>query len=573
MRRITPEKIQKRLDSESGASFKSWTQNHFRVALVYPNSYEIGMANLGYQTVYHAINKRDDCLCERFFLPDQDDLSHNAGVGFFVSYESGHRLMDFDLIALSVSFENDYLNLPIIFDQSEVPLFADQRDERHPLVLLGGVCAFINPEPLADLVDIVAVGEAEALLPELLELLVERGRNRADLFERLKAVAGIYLPSFYCQHYDERGVFSGCRSIDGTPNSVRRVYVLALDASPSRQFIQSPETDFGSMFLTEVSRGCSRGCRFCAAGFVYLPPRERSLDNLLGQVDECPQGVSRIGLVAAAVADYSQISALQSELYKREKSVSTSSLRLDALTAEDVVNLKRADHRTVAIAPEAGSQKIRDFINKGLDHEQIIHAVRLLADGGIRNLKLYFMVGFAVETDEDIQAIISLTAEIAEIWRNAGRERGSMGTVTLSVNPFVPKPFTPLQWDGMDGEKQLKKKYRFLQSQVSRMANVKINCESIRLARIQAFFARGDRRLGRLLSDLAQNGNLKQVCRKHGLDVERYISLSYDENAHLPWEVIDQGIDRDYLWNEYLRAYQGRLTGPCVSGCRRCGVC
>ncbi|MCK4502954.1 MAG: radical SAM protein, partial [Desulfuromonadales bacterium] len=453
-----------RLQRETGAIIHSWSEKRYRVALVYPNTYHHGMSNLGFLTVYHLINQRSDCLCERFFLPDNDELSP------LVSLESGRQLREFDLIAFSISFENDYLNLPKIFQAAKIPLFANERDESLPLVLFGGVCAFINPEPLADIVDIVAIGEAEPLLPPLLDLLIKTGERGKSLAE-LAHVPGIYVPKFYLPRYAETGEIVEIIPESGIPVRVRRQFLHDLDQSHSRSFIQTEDTEFGTMALTEVSRGCSRGCRFCAAGFVYLPPRERSLNNLLEQVDLGLCQRDRIGLVAAAVADYADIQPLQQGILARHGKISMSSIRLDSLNRDEVEILFKGGHKTVAIAPEAGSQRLRNYINKGIDEEQILAAVQLLADGGIVNLKLYFIIGFPGEESSDVEAIIDLTKKISTLWREFGRRRGWLGTVILSVNPFIPKPFTPFQWAGMESEKSLKKKIRRLQAAVSQIHN------------------------------------------------------------------------------------------------------
>ncbi|MBE0586194.1 MAG: radical SAM protein, partial [Desulfofustis sp.] len=442
---------QQRLDQETGAYFHSWNTERYRVALVYPNTYHQGMSNLGFLTVYHLLNRRDDCLCERFFLPDKETLPgyENSGASL-LSLESAHQLTDFDLIALSVSFENDYLNLVKIFKLADIPLFSVERNGSYPLVLLGGVCAFINPEPLAEIVDLVAVGEAEPILSGLMNVLLCDPVPSEHTFKLLAELPGIYVPKLYQACYAENGQFSHFKYQNSAPEHIRRQYLADLDDSPSRSFIQADDTEFGNLALVEVSRGCSRGCRFCAAGYVYLPPRERSLENLIPQVESGLCQRNRIGLVAAAVSDYSGIEELQQEILARNGQLSMSSLRLDALTAEEVKILHDAGHKSVAIAPEAGSQKIRDFINKGIIEEQILSAVQLLADGGIKNLKLYFMIGFPGEQLGDIEAIIALTERISNIWRAAGRQRGHLGDLTLSVNPFIPKPFTPFQWAGME---------------------------------------------------------------------------------------------------------------------------
>ena len=565
---------QAKLAQETGAVFHSWNEGRYRIALIYPNTYHQGMSNLGFLTVYQLLNQRDDCLCERFFLPDKvkSDRFQQSDKPLG-SFESGHPLTDFDLMAFSISFENDYLNVPEIFRLAGIPLFSAQRDESSPLVLFGGVCAFINPEPLADIVDLVAIGEAEPILPGMLDVLLSPAAHRDECLKKLALLPGIYVPKFYSPVYAESGELIDVTRNDAVPAQITRQFLTDLDQSPSRSFIQTEETEFGHMALTEVSRGCSRGCRFCAAGFVYLPPRERSLDNLLEQVETGLCQRNRIGLVAAAVSDYADIQKLQQGILERNGQISMSSLRLDALTAAEIDILHRAGHKSVAIAPEAGSQRLRNSINKGISEEQILASVKMLADGGIKNLKLYFIIGFPDEQQNDIEAIITLTESISAIWREAGRKRGQLGNLTLSVNPFIPKPFTPFQWAGMEPEKTLKKKLRFLQSSISRMPNTRINHESVRTAILQTFLSRGDRRIGRLLPQLSAGDNLKQTCKKSGLSLDFYVTRERENTELFPWDIIDQGVNRTYLWQEYQRGLQERTTSPCVPTCRRCGVC
>lgn len=554
--------------SETGARYHSWKQDRYRVALVYPNGYRQGMGNLGFQTVYHLINQRDDCLCERFFVPKR---RQNGSFENLLSVESGRPLADFDLIALSISFENDYLHLPEIFAAGNIPLFAKERHSDHPLILLGGVCAFINPEPLADIVDLVAVGEAEPILPSLLEVLSRKITDRSKLYSELVEIPGIYVPSLYQPRYTTSGVAYHCSA--AVPKTIKRQYLQDLDSSASRTYIESDDAEFGRMSLIEVSRGCSRGCRFCAAGFVYLPPRERSLENLLGQVDEGLCHRNRIGLVAAAIADYSDFLPLQQEILSRKGEIAVASLRLDAIDADTVALLREAGHATVAIAPEAGSQRLRNVINKGLSEEQILSAVKLLCAGGIRHLKLYFLIGLPFEKTADLEAMVDLVQQIAAIRRENSSKTGMIGSLTVSVNPFIPKPFTPFQWAGMEGERALKKKGRFLQSACSRIPNTRFMLESVRLAMLQGFLSRADRRAALMLPELAKGKNLKQLCAGSQLSLEGELTRERDREEMFPWEIIDSGVRREYLWREYQCAAEQRLTSPCASDCCRCGVC
>lgn len=545
------------------------------VALVFPNTYHQAMSNLGFQTVYRLLNCRDDSLAERFFLPDPPDLKeHRRSETPLLSLESQRPLADFDLVAFSISFENDFLNLPDIFELGRLPLMRRERNSWHPLVICGGVCAFLNPEPLADIMDLFVVGEGEVILPPLMEgLLGADGLERDALLEQLAGVPGCYVPSAY--HVDQLPDGSQvCGApLGDAPQRVRRQWLQDLDSSPTGSEVLTAETEFGDMFLAEVSRGCSRGCRFCAAGYIYLPPRERGLQSLTEQVETGLCERKRIGLVGAAVSDYSELEALNTEILNREGEISVASLRIDSLTTAEVEALKKAGHRTLALAPEAGSQRMRDLINKNLSRQQILEAVDLLGKTGILNLKLYFLIGLPHETRADIEEMVDLVADIRQRWLDHGRAHGRLGTLFLSVNPFIPKPSTPFQWVGMAQLRELKKTVRYLQQQVGRLANTELHCESLRAAHLQALLARGDRRIGHLLPDLAAGKPIGSCCSDAGLDLESLVHLDRDPQEPCPWDVLDVGVQRDYLWREYCRALEGVATAPCRPGCQRCGVC
>lgn len=572
MSRKLIDNARRRLAGETGCQANPWG-GRLSVALIYPNTYHQAMSNLGFLSIYHLLNSRSDTLCERFFLPDPDDLAEHRKTGYpLFSLESGRPLQDFDVVAFSISFENDYLHLPVLFELGRVPLFSSERTDNDPLLLCGGVCAFLNPEPLAEIMDLFAVGEGEVILPDLLSALIQGG-PRDELLQRSACLPGIYVPNRYQVSYHPDGTLAAQTPLPETPAAVKRQWLADLDLAASRSFVQTENTEFGDMALTEISRGCSRGCRFCAAGYIYLPPRERSLANLIDQVETGLCQRSKIGLVGAAVSDYPQIAELNQEILDRGGQISVASLRIDALTATEVAALKASGHRTVALAPEAGSQRMRDLINKNLDVEQILHAVRLLAEGGIPNLKLYFLIGLPSETEADILEMLELVGQIRQVWVDEGRKRGRLGNITLSVNPFIPKPFTPFQWVGMEPEKSLNAKLKQIRSGISRLGNTEVFFESLRSAQLQALLSRGDRHLARLLPELASGKNFKAGCRGLGLDPDFYITRERGAEELLPWEVIDSGVSRDYLWREYQRGLAGQRTIPCQPGCQRCGVC
>ena len=573
MSRHLIEKYRQRFELETGLTASPWG-GRLSVALVYPNTYHQGMSNLGLQTIYQMLNTRDDTLCERFFLPDPEDLDEHRRTGFpLVSVESQRPPGDFDLIAFSISFENDYLNLPILFELGRLPLWRAQRDEHQPLVLCGGVCAFLNPEPLADIMDLFAVGEAEVILPPLLEGLLARDTdNRKQLLSHLSQLPGVYQPGGYTISYGQTGELQAMTPADNLPERVKRQWQTHLDDSQSRTCVATPDTEFGSMHLVEVSRGCPRACRFCAAGFIYRPFREHSLDHLRHEILEGQHEVGRVGLVAAAVSDYGELAEIGRAILDHGGEVSVSSVRIDAITIDQVRVLADAGHKTLALAPEAGSQQMRDVINKGIDEAQILAAVELLAEGGIPNLKLYFMIGLPTESEADIVAIADLTVKIRQIWEAIGRQRGRLGRLHLSVNPFVPKPWTPLQWAPMEQRGQLEKKYRLLQKRLRPLPNVDLNFESLRQAEIQGLFARGDRRVGRLLPLLAEGSSLKAACRQVGLDPAFYLHRERGKNELFPWDIIEQGVQRGHLRKEYEEALAARPGHVCHPGCRRCGL-
>lgn len=548
------EKYRRILAKESGASPKKWGVK-LPVCLVYPNRYRTAMSNLGFQAVYALLNSQPDILCERAFLPDPEDLREYGKSGTpLLSLESQRPLADFAVIAFSVSFESDYLHIPLIFSLAGIPPFAKERNDSHPLILAGGAALFLNPEPVAEFMELVCVGEAEALLPPLLALLREEGLERKNLLERAAGLPGIYAPAFYQVSYNGPRI-EAIQNLPGAPPRVTRVWADELDRHVTVSAIFTPDTEFSDMYLIELSRGCPRGCRFCAAGFIYRPYRQRSLAKVKEEVDRGLAEHRKVGLVGAAVSDYRGIGELCRYILEQGGKVSVSSLRIDGLD-DDLINvLKASGHKTVALAPEGGSQRLRDLVKKEINEEQILSACDRLIENDILNLKLYFIIGLPSETMTDLEEMVTLVMEIRERVIAAARAKGRLGEITLSVNPFVPKPFTPFQWCGMEDVKSLEMKIKYLQQAVGRLANLRMISESPRDAYLQALLSRGDRRLAGLLVRAAELGNWRKGAREIGLDTDQLVYRDIPLDETLPWEVIASD-NRELLLREYRKAFR-----------------
>lgn len=560
-----------RFDAERGAIRKRW-QNRIRVALVYPNHYRVGMANLGFQTVYRLLNALAHVVCERVFLPDRD-----AGRSDIVSLESGRKLTEFDCIAFSLSFENDYSNVLTVLDKAALPLFSAQRDTSLPLIMAGGVACFLNPEPLAPFIDCFLLGEAEALLPTFFEAFDLACDRRDMLRELARNVKGTYVPAFYNATYHESGTLNEFTPIEDVPETVQRVYTAEADMAAAYSAVLTPDTSFDNVFLIEASRGCPHGCRFCAAGYLYRPPRTNPLQALLDLVYQGADHTSKIGLVGTAISDLPDLTALCAAAKQRDLQLGFSSLRADALNANLVGALKDGRVKTATIAPETGSERMRRVINKGLDEQDILKATEALVSGGIPNLKLYFMVGLPTETGDDIKAIVTLVKKIKHHFLRASKPRGRMGEITVSLSCFIPKPFTPFQWAAMDEVKALKHKIRQVKTGLRKVPNVRVHADVPRWAYVQALLSRGDRRVAQLLVAAHQNkGNWPQTLKTASVNADFFVCRDREQDELLPWDFIDHGIDKQFLWRENQRALQAKTSPPCPMDpqqCRVCGVC
>ena len=558
------------IDSEIGTIRKSWHQK-ISIVLVYPNRYQVGMSSLGFQTLYHLLNGIDHVVCERAFLPDQRK-EQSTGLK---TVESGRPIASADIIAFSISFENDYPHLLSILDQAGIPLRSSDRSTRHPLVIAGGCACFLNPEPIAAFIDCFLLGEAEGILPRFFQVF-EPGGDKTQLLKNMaRQIPGTYVPAFYQARYHADGTLAVFEPREDVPPKIDRVYLGDLGQSSTCSTIITPHTTFDRSFLIEVGRGCPHGCRFCSAGFIYRPPRFRSIERLEQSIKQGTLVTDRVGLVGAAVSDLPDIEKLCSKFNEENVRISFSSLRADRLTPGLLATLKASDVKTATIAPEVGTERMRRIINKGITKDDILTAAVKLVQNGIPNLKLYFMVGLPGEADEDIDAIIQLVKQIKHRFLASSRTRRHIGTITVSLNSFVPKPATPFQWAPMDEVGALKSKIKKIKHVLRKVANVKINSDVPRWAYLQAMFSRGDRRIADLLLMAhANSGNWPQTLKTTALNSDFYVLRERDPDEILPWDFIDHGIKKSYLRREYKRAQQALTTPGCqVESCRMCGVC
>jgi radical SAM family uncharacterized protein len=562
------------MDSETGVIHKKWN-GRIKVALVYPNTYHVGMSNLGFQALYELINTFGNVVCERSFLPEDGGSDAAARI---TTIESGSPISSFDLIAFSVSYENDYPNLLTILEKAKLPLGFKDRGIPHPLVIAGGVALFLNPEPLASFIDCLLIGEAEAILPRFFNTVSHDllSQDRVTCLNILaREVPGVYAPSLYRTEYNSDGTLNAFEPISDVPHKIERQYVKDLSFTPTCSSIITPNTIFDNTFLMEVSRGCPHGCRFCAAGFVYRPPRFRPFSILKECMEQGASKADKIGLVGAAVSDLPGLNKICGWEFEKNTRISFSSLRADALTSELLSILKKSKTKTATIAPDAGSERMRNVINKGISETDILDAAEQIVAVGIPNLKLYFMVGLPTETLDDVEAIVTLCKKIKHRFLKSSRAKKHMGEITVSLNSFVPKPFTPFQWVQMDDVHLLKSKIKKVKNGLKRVANVRVHADIPKWAYIHALLSRGDRKVGQILSLVNTNqGNWPKTFKSSPVNPDFYVYRERSLDELLPWDFIDHGIRKSFLKTEYKRAIQGKISPPCIVGsCNICGVC
>ncbi|MGE4068519.1 MAG: radical SAM protein [Vicinamibacterales bacterium] len=540
--------------------------DRLRVALAFPNTYFVGMSNLGFQTVYRLFNDQPDVVCERVFLPPKQELKSLMESGArLVSIESQTPIGDFDVIAFSVSFEWDYTNVLTMLRLAGLEPRAEARGPRDPLVIVGGAVTFVNPEPLALFADVIAAGEGEVLIPGLMAAAAE-STSRPDLLRRLAATRGYYIPSFYDVEYHADGTIARYVPREGTgaPATVRKAALKTTEAcDPPATSIFTPDTEFGSRFLIEVVRGCANLCRFCWAGYNYLPVRAFPADRILELARAARAHSSRVGLVSIALCDHPEIERILVGLRDMGYSISPASLRLDDLTPRIVSLLRESGERTLTIAPETGSDRLRRVINKTVTNDEILDRAELIFSSGIESLKLYYMIGLPSETDEDLVAIRDLTVQIREIMLRHARARGRIGRIVASVNPLVPKPGTTYQWMPMEASDSIDRKMKRLRTLVAGIDNVYFNIKSERHSYYQALLSLGDRRIAPAIEAAERNGGQwRRAVADSGVDGDFYIFRDRSADTVMPWDIIDGGLKAGFFRAELEKSERAEWTLP-----------
>lgn len=561
---------------ETGSIKKKW-KDKLPVALVFPNSYQLGMSNLGFQLIYKILNSCDEIVCERVFLP-----SHTKPL----SIESNRPLADFPVILFSISFEMDFPSVVAILDMAGFEPLAENRamDQKigpeNPFVIGGGVATFINPEPLAPFFDLLVMGEAEPVLPAIItRLLKQQGLliKSALLEEIAQQVPGCYAPAYYEPNYNDDGTFNSFSISAGFPVKIQKIRAEE-QSEAGHSAILTPDTEFSNIFLTELGRGCSRGCRFCAAGFVYRPPRLWSSDTIIRAIDKRPAGTDRVGLLGMEMAEPDDLEKITTYLLKESCALSFSSLRADRIDSALLKLLGKSVLKSSAIAPDGCSERLRRVISKNITEDDLLSAAESLVLVGVKNLKLYYMIGLPTETEDDLAEMARFLKVIHQRVTEIGRARGNLSDIILSINSFVPKAWTPFQFFGFVPVQELKAKIKYIRKMLAGIANLRISVDNPDKAFFQAVMARGDRRVGRALVEISrQEKNWRQVLLEQNIDPGFYACRSREKDELFPWEIIDHGIKKNYLWKEYQMALKDEPSRGCgIAGpekCGRCGVC
>ena len=596
LQRILPQvqKPARYVGGEYGQIVKDPASVRLRVAFCFPDTYEIGMSNIGMRILYGIMNEMEGVWCERVFAPwgDMEEQMRHHHIPLY-ALESQDPVRDFDLVAFTIGYEMSYTNVLNMLDLAGIPLRSKDRPGLHGLVFAGGVCA-VNPEPLADFVDFFSVGEGEEMTPEILRLYETAKAEdwSKDRFLRQVAkIEGVYVPSLYTHHYENGGKLSAIEPMEGAPKRVTKRIIKDLDRAyyPTKTIVPSTEIVHDRTNL-EVFRGCIRGCRFCQAGFCYRPVRPRSAETLYRQAVESLEdsGNHEMTLASLSTSDYKELEPLADRLIDyceaRKINLSLPSLRADNFSRELMLKVQRVRKSGLTFAPEAGTQRLRDAINKNVTEEEILSTCATAFSGGWNNVKLYFMLGLPTETDEDVLGIADLVWKIVKCWKEHATSKKRGLSINLATAFFVPKPFTPFQWEAQITPEEYIRRVHLLQSQLHSKA-VDYRYHGSDLSYLEAVLARGDRRLGDVLEYAVRHGARLDGWDEYfnneiwteaftacGIDPAFYAQRAYGREEVLPWQTIDVGVCDTFLWRERERAYASETTPDCRTQCSGCGA-
>lgn len=568
---------------------------NIRFAFCFPDTYEIGMSHLGMKILYHLLNERDDCYCERVFAPwtDMEAKMRENNIPLY-SLETKDAIKSFDFAGFTLQYEMSYTNIVNMLDLAGIPLASETRSDGDTFVCAGGPCAY-NPEPLADIVDFFMMGEGEEIINEVMDVYSKwkgTGQTREAFLEAIVKIEGIYVPSFYDVSYNEDSTIKSFIPLKPEyPTMIRKRIIKDMDKAYYPDKIVVPYTEIvHDRVMIEVFRGCMRGCRFCQAGFVYRPVREKSKERLmeLAKKLEDSTGYEEISLTSLSTSDYTSLEELTTELLnemeERKVNLSLPSQRIDSFSLDLMEKAQKVRKSGLTFAPEAGTQRLRDVINKGITEEDIIKALALAFNGGWNGVKLYFMIGLPTETLEDVEGIAELAHKVLDVYRKVPKKNGKGLSVNVSISSFVPKAFTPFQWEAQYSREELSERQMFLKDKI-RARQISFNYSDNKLGFMEAVFARGDRRTCKVLIKAWELGCKFDGWGEHfkyniwmkafeecGVDPFYYATRKREYDEILPWDHIDIGVSKKYLINESKKAIAGNITSNCRVDCSGCGV-